>query len=183
MNDIATAVEALRRVILREPGDRLAWVARDGAEAVEKCKRDTPDLILMELMMPVMDGAEATLRIMKNTPCPILIVTSAIETNSAKVFQALGAGALDAVQAPLLGGSAKAAGFAALKFKIEKIGRLGSQDDGYKRPGKDARNEPALSSKADECLIAIGASAGGPGEHPPGRPSDSVSLHGRTSVR
>ncbi len=162
VNDSAIAVEALRQAVTREPGYRLAWVARDGAEAVEKCRQDTPDLILMDLMMPGMDGIEATRRIMNDTPCPILIVTSAIETHSAKVFQALGAGALDAVQAPLLGGSAETTAFAALKFKIDKIGRLGSQDDGYKSPGKGARNEPAPSSKADECLIAIGASAGGP---------------------
>jgi two-component system response regulator WspF len=162
VSDLATAVEALRRVIIREPGSRLAWVARDGADAVGQCKQDTPDLILMELMMPVMDGAEATRRIMKDTPCPILIVTSAIETHSAKVFQALGAGALDAVQAPLLGGSGETTGFAALKFKIDNIGRLGSQHDSYKRPGKALRNESSLSPDVNECLIAIGASAGGP---------------------
>jgi two-component system response regulator WspF len=162
VNDMAMAVEALRRVIFREPAYRLAWVARDGAEAVERCKRDIPDLILMDLMMPVMDGAEATRRIMKDTPCPILIVTSAVETYSTKVFEALGSGALDAVQTPLLGESGETAGSAALKFKIDKICRLGSQDKGQKRFGKDARNEPSLSSEASHHLIAIGASAGGP---------------------
>jgi two-component system, chemotaxis family, response regulator WspF len=162
VHDAAMAVEALQRVIIRGPGYRLAWVARDGAEAVSKCKQDTPDLILMELLMPVMDGAEATRRIMNDTPCPILIVTSAIEAHSAKVFQALGAGALDAVQTPPLGGSGEIGGFAALRFKIDQIGRRGSQVDGYKRLGKDARNESSLSTDADDCLIAIGASAGGP---------------------
>ena len=56
-NDVAIAVEALRRVIASVPGYRLAWVAVDGAEAVERCRQDTPDLILMDLIMPVMDGA------------------------------------------------------------------------------------------------------------------------------
>ncbi len=119
VNDMAIAVEALRRVIVREPDYQVAWVARNGEEAVEQCKRDTPDLILMDLMMPVMDGAEATRRIMNDTPCPILIVTSAVEANSVKVFEALGSGALDAVQTPFLGETGETAGASALKFKIE----------------------------------------------------------------
>ena len=53
MNDMAMATEALRRVLLSVPGYRLAWTACDGAEAVEKCKQDTPDLILMvRLLIP-----------------------------------------------------------------------------------------------------------------------------------
>ncbi len=162
VTDMALAAEALQRVIVRAPGNRLAWVARDGAEAVSQCRQDTPDLILMELMMPVMDGAEATRRIMDDTPCPILIVSSAVEAHSTKVFQALGAGALDVVQTPLPGGSGETAGFAALKFKIDKVGRFGSQEDGYKRLDRDTRNVSPLSSDASDCLIAIGASAGGP---------------------
>src|SRR5258708_19109347 len=152
---MAMAVEALRRVILREPGYRLAWVARDGAEAVEQCKRDTPDLILMDLMMPVMDGAEATRRIMKDTPCPILIVTSAIETHSVKVFEALGSGALDVVQTPVFGVSGETPGSAALKFKIDGIGRLGAPDAGQKRLEKNTRNEPSPDSGPRDCLTAI----------------------------
>ena len=73
---------------------------------MEKCRQDTPDLILMDLMMPVMDGVEATRRIMANTPCGILVVTSTLDGHSAKVFEALGAGALDVVQTPVLGRTA-----------------------------------------------------------------------------
>ena len=105
VNDMPMAVEALRRVLLSVPGYRLAWVACDGAEAVEKCKQDTPDLILMDLIMPVMDGVEATRRIMANTPCAILIVTATLEGHSTEVFEALGAGALDVVQTPVLRGT------------------------------------------------------------------------------
>jgi two-component system response regulator WspF len=162
VNDMAMAVEALRRVIAREPSYQLAWVAYDGAEAVKKCKQDTPDLILMDLMMPVMDGAEATRRIMKDTPCPILVVTSAVEAHSVKVFETLGSGALDVVQTPFLGGTGETAGSAALKFKIDKIDRLGAQDKGPKRSATHIRNELSRNSDASDHLVAIGASAGGP---------------------
>jgi chemotaxis response regulator CheB len=156
------AVEALRRVIIRSPDYRLAWVACDGAEAVRQCRLDTPDLILMDLIMPIMDGAEATRRIMKESPCPILIVTSAVEAHSVKVFEALGSGALDAVQTPFLGKTGETEGSAALRFKIDNIGRLGAQDKSPKNPGKDARDEPSPRADPSDRLIAIGASAGGP---------------------
>jgi len=162
VNDTAIAVESLRRIIIQDPAYRLAWIAFDGAAAVEQCRQDTPDLILMDLIMPILDGVEATRRIMNDTPCPILIVTSAIEARSAMIFQALGAGALDVVQTPAVVGNGETSGYSALKFKINSIGRLGSLDDGYKRAAQDARTQSSLSLDGSECLIAIGASSGGP---------------------
>jgi chemotaxis response regulator CheB len=159
---MAMAVEALRRAIIREPGNQVAWVARNGKDAVTQCKQDTPDLILMDLMMPVMDGVEATRRIMRESPCPILIVTSAVEAHSVKVFEALGSGALDAVQTPFLGGAGETSGSAALKFKIDQIGYLGTKDRGVRGLEKAARTEPSLNPDASDLLVAIGASAGGP---------------------
>src|SRR5438270_8661129 len=94
------AVEALRRVVASMPGYELAWVARNGIEAVERCALDTPELILMDLVMPVMDGVEATCRIMARSPCAILVVAAAVDRDSKQVFAALSAGALDAVQTP-----------------------------------------------------------------------------------
>ncbi len=159
-NDVAMAVEALRRVIAGVPGYRLAWVATDGAEAVERCRQDTPDLILMDLMMPVMDGVEATSRIMSQTPCAILIVTATLEGHSAKVFEALGAGALDAVQTPIFGGG-QSDGVPTLKIKIETIGRLINGSS----PRFNGQIETGALEKpnAKLPLVAIGASAGGPG--------------------
>jgi two-component system response regulator WspF len=90
VNDLAIATEALRRVIRAEPGYSLAWTAVNGADAIDRCRLDTPDLILMDLVMPIMDGAEATRRIMSQCPCGILVVTAALEGNIAKVFEALG---------------------------------------------------------------------------------------------
>jgi len=99
VNDMLMAREALRRVIAEVPDYSVAWTARDGAEAVKRCAADTPDLILMDLIMPVMNGIETTRKIMAQTPCAILVVTATVEGHTAMVFEALGAGALDAVPA------------------------------------------------------------------------------------
>jgi two-component system response regulator WspF len=88
VNDVVMAVEALKRVLLTVPGYEVAWVARDGADAVAHCARDIPDLILMDLFMPGMDGVEATRQIMKQSPCIILIVTASVEKHAGKVFEA-----------------------------------------------------------------------------------------------
>src|SRR5882762_7010341 len=121
VNDVIMAIEAVRRVIAKAGVDQLAWVALDGAEAVERCAADTPDLILMDLIMPKMDGVEATRRIMASTPCAIVVVTANVGENSSKVFEAMGAGALDAVNTPVLETPQAAEGADALRRKIETI--------------------------------------------------------------
>ena len=82
VNDVIMAVEAVRRVIASAGQDQIAWVALNGAEAVERCAAETPDLILMDLIMPKMDGVEATRRIMSSTPCAIVVVTANVGENS-----------------------------------------------------------------------------------------------------
>jgi chemotaxis-related protein WspD len=103
VNDLRMAAEILRRVVSSEPGYEISWIATDGAEAVARCEQDPPDLILMDLIMPVMDGVEATRRIMMQTPCAVLIVTATVSGNAGKVFEAMGYGALDAVSTPVMG--------------------------------------------------------------------------------
>ncbi|MCA1993613.1 MAG: response regulator, partial [Coleofasciculus sp. S288] len=101
VNDMLLAAEALRRVVSTVPNYEIAWIARDGVQAVEKCAKDTPDLILMDLLMPGMDGVEATRQIMLQSPCAILVVTATVSGNASKVFEAMGYGALDAVNTPV----------------------------------------------------------------------------------
>jgi two-component system response regulator WspF len=161
VNDMLMAREALRRAIAEVPADSVAWTARDGAEAVKRCADDTPELILMDLIMPVMDGVEATRLIMAKSPCAILVVTATVEGHTAKVFEALGAGALDAVQTPVLAPSGQLGGASTLKLKIETIRQFVSGSNGSKQPSRLDANEQSKSGPVNP-LVVIGASAGGP---------------------
>src|SRR6478672_9603215 len=115
------AAESLHRLIRGSGEHEIAWIARDGEEAVKLCARDLAELVLMDLIMPYMGGAEATRRIMSRTPCPILIVTATVGGNAAKVCEALGAGAIDAIDTPTVNESQKAG--KALLLKIKGIER------------------------------------------------------------
>ena len=105
-------------------GHEVAWTADDGAEAIALARADPPDLILMDLFMPGIDGVEATRRIMGESPCAILVVTATVSGHLSKVYQAMGYGALDAIDTPTLGPRGEIAGAALLLHKIEVIGRL-----------------------------------------------------------
>ena len=123
VNDLALAREVLRRLVLSVPGYTIAWTAVDGAEAVDRAGRDRPDVILMDLVMPVMDGVEATRRIMAASPCPILLVTSSVSGNFNKVYEAMGHGGLDAVNTPTLGPDGQVRDSEGLLARLAKLGR------------------------------------------------------------
>ena len=161
VNDVMAAVEAMRRVILSKREHEVAWTARNGAEALDLYTSDVPDLILMDLIMPRMDGVESTRRIMARTPCAIVVVTADVDDHSSRVFEAMGAGALDAVNTPVLESPGARGSAQALLAKIETIRKL----IGIAR----TRNESALSPPGARQpahrrghLVGIGASAGGP---------------------
>jgi len=153
VNDLSLATEALRRVVAMAPEHQVAWVAQDGAEAVRLCAGDRPDLVLMDLVMPGMDGVEATRRIMTESPCGILIVTASVESNFAKTFAAMGHGALDAVDLPQLGVGDPAASAQPLLKKLTSLSKLMAGQ-------RIAKAVPA--GRPVPPLVAIGASAGGP---------------------
>lgn len=155
VNDLALAVEALRRAIGRRSEHRIAWTAASGEEAVARCAEDTPDLVLMDLLMPGMGGVEATRQIMARSPCAILVVTASVGGNASLVFEAMGHGAIDAADVPTLGID-DYAGAQELLAKIDLIGRLVGD-----APSRQAKKPPVRRSGAKR-LVAIGASAGGP---------------------
>ncbi|MCS4284550.1 two-component system response regulator WspF [Pseudomonas sp. BIGb0278] len=159
VNDMPLAVEALRRALALEPAHELIWVAGNGQEAVERCAAQIPDLILMDLIMPVMDGVEATRRIMAVTPCAIVIVTVDRKQNVHRVFEAMGHGALDVVDTPALGAGDPREAAAPLLRKILNIGWL----IGQQRTSAPSSVPAAVREVSQRTgLVAIGSSAGGP---------------------
>jgi two-component system response regulator WspF len=168
VNDVALAREALRRVVLSSSEHEVAWTANDGTQAVALARADRPDLILMDLFMPGTDGVDATRLIMGESPCAILVVTATISGHLSKVYQAMGYGALDAIDTPTLGANGEIRGAAMLLHKIEIIGKL----VGKAANRQNDQHGPAVppisalhcsrAEKALDPLVILGASTGGP---------------------
>jgi two-component system response regulator WspF len=156
-NAAPVAAEALRRA-LAAGGHQVAWIARTGVDAVRLCADLPPDLVLMDLDLPLLDGVEATRRIMAHAPCAILIVTAGPQDNVGQVFRALGAGALDVLAAPVLPGGRDFD--TALLAKLRTVARLVT---GRAVP-VPAAPPGATHGVAHGVarLVAIGASTGGP---------------------
>ena len=127
------------------PDHTVAWMAADGVEAVAMARRDRPDLILMDLLMPHLDGAEASRQIMATTPCAILVVTATVSGNISLVYDAMGYGALDAVDTPTLGPVGEVTDAGPLVEKIGMIAKLvGAPSPGPRRPVRaGSRHAPA----------------------------------------
>lgn len=163
VNDLRLAVEALKQTLAQAPGCELAWTAVDGAQAVAKCVADRPDLILMDIVMPIMDGVEATRRIMKEAPCPILVVTSTVEGNLERVYNALGAGALDAVQGPSFRPDGTLDGVQRVVKRIRALQRIAANPLTQATvPVVQPLPGTGLAAHGQPPVLALGASTGGP---------------------
>ncbi|WOO42488.1 chemotaxis-specific protein-glutamate methyltransferase CheB [Rubellicoccus peritrichatus] len=159
VNDLAIAREALSRA-LDEGGYETAWIAIDGNEAVTKAHKDRADLILMDLVMPNLDGAAATKQIMKSASCPILVVTASVGANSELVYEAMGNGALDATTTPHVGPDGIVHAETLLK-KIEQIGLITGKLKG-EQASWVTRAPFAGKCPTHPPFLAMGSSTGGP---------------------
>lgn len=99
--DSLTVREFLVEILEGDPGIRVVGQAKNGAEAVELATQLKPDLVTMDVHMPVMDGFEATKEIMVKAPTPILIVSSSVSGREVELsLNAMRAGALMVVSKP-----------------------------------------------------------------------------------
>lgn len=160
VNDLSLAVAVLSRVVESVPEHSVAWTAADGAEAVRRVAADRPDVILMDLIMPELDGVEATRAIMAKHPCPIIIVTASVGANYGKVYEALGAGGLDAVKTPTFGPGGRVEGQQPLLDRLAKLSRQQKSASPGNTPAQADTNAPITHRLAP--MVVIGASTGGP---------------------
>ena len=86
---------ALVRMLESSPIIRVCGTARNGVEAVQKAKILQPDVITMDVDMPVLDGIEALKQIMRESPRPVVMVSSLTLEGAAVTLEALEAGAFD----------------------------------------------------------------------------------------
>jgi len=161
VNDMLMAIEGLRRVIEGNGVHQVAWTALNGNEAIAACREDIPDLVLMDIIMPGMNGVDTTREIMRVSPCPILLVTSSVNTNSALVFEAMGCGALDAINTPILTGSNAYGAQAPLLKKIAMLNIL-TQPSSLSLQSHSNTTQSKKSPSTNGPLVAIGSSSGGP---------------------
>lgn len=98
----SAVTRALLTAILEEaPGFEIVAAVADGAAAVDAVTRLRPSVVTMDLHMPRLDGVEATRRIMREAPTPIVVVTASSEVDGRMTYDALAAGALSVVARPV----------------------------------------------------------------------------------
>jgi len=176
--DSAVAREHLAHVLETDSRLQLIATAEDGLESVAQVAAYRPDVVLMDIHMPRLDGYQATRRIMEQTPTPIVLVTGSYDpADVAMTLQAVEAGALTVVEKPsaptdptYLDTARRLVDSVRLMSEVKVVHRSagviasGVGDAtraafGKYRPISRGISEPPRATKR---LIAIGASTGGP---------------------
>ena len=101
VEDSVTVRQQLLEVLATDPSFEVVGEAGDGRTAIELCKRLRPDVVTLDMMLPVMSGLAATEYIMAHFPTPILVVSSSFNRGEVfKTYDALAAGAVDVIDKP-----------------------------------------------------------------------------------
>jgi two-component system, chemotaxis family, protein-glutamate methylesterase/glutaminase len=167
VDDSATVRQVLVAVLSEKHGFRVT-VAADPLIAIEKMKKSLPDVILLDLEMPRMDGMTFLRKIMGENPLPVVICSGLTGPNTDAAIRALENGAVDIITKPKIG----VRGFleesavlledtvrAAAAARIRKSRR---RQDSLPRANRP-QGAPSFfgATKQKEKIIAIGASTGG----------------------
>lgn len=169
--DSLTVRKRLVEILSADPDIAVVGEAEDGKQAIALCQTARPDVIAMDMMMPVMTGLAATEYIMAHCPTPILIVSASVNRGELfRTYEALAAGAVDVLEKPTgdePDGVWERQFLSTLKLvsRIRVITHPRGRLAGLATSAAE-RDQSSLGPKgpAHSCdLVAIGASTGGPG--------------------
>jgi two-component system chemotaxis response regulator CheB len=165
VDDSAVSRTAFRRLLLTDPAITVVGEAVNGREALGRIPEARPDIVLMDIVMPVMDGIAATRELMSSYARPVLIISDQIGGEADMSFEALRAGALDVIGKPSATELADQATVAALCRKVKMLAEIPVVTRNRRR----ASTQPAVEQKRVDrppaeqvSMVCIGASAGGP---------------------
>ena len=164
VEDSLTVRNRLVEVLSADPEIRVVGEAGDGKTAIELCQKLRPDVVTLDMLLPVLSGLAVTEYIMAYCPTPILIVSSSTNRGDLyKTYDALAAGALDVLEKPKgdemdgvweLTFLAMAKLVSRVKVITHMRGRLASSAKVF--------SVPVTGAQSPYRLVAIGASTGGP---------------------
>jgi two-component system chemotaxis response regulator CheB len=160
VEDSLTVRKHLVETLQSDPEIEVVGEAENGQQAVDECARLRPDVVTCDIVLPVLNGLQATERIMAWCPTPILIVSASMNRRDVfNTFDALAAGAVDVLDKPSEhedGGAWRERFLSAVKLvsRIKVITHLRGRQSA---PQQDAAAPPGAYE-----LVAIGASTGGP---------------------
>jgi two-component system, chemotaxis family, protein-glutamate methylesterase/glutaminase len=168
VEDSLTARKHLVEVLNADPECEVAGEAEDGKKAIELCRTLRPDVITLDMMLPVMSGVAVTEYVMAYCPTPILVVSSSLNRGELyKTYDALAAGAVDVFEKPSgkePDGAWERGFLSSVKItsRIQVITHLrGRLAPGLASPGLPG-NVSTSNGSGHKSLVAIGASTGGP---------------------
>jgi two-component system chemotaxis response regulator CheB len=174
VDDSAFMRKIITDIISEESDFHVIYAAKNGAEAVEKTKELKPDLITMDIEMPIMNGLEALKIIMRDHPTPVVMLSSLTHDGAAETVQALEIGAVDFIQKP--SGSISLDLYKVKRSLIEKL-RIAVQttnlkefspDDTYLnttnrlKKTEEKKWPQQKNNKSFTHIVAVGTSTGGP---------------------
>jgi two-component system chemotaxis response regulator CheB len=164
VEDSAVACMLLEHLLNGDPEIQVIGTAKNGLEALEFVTQKSPDVVLMDIHMPEMDGFEATRRIMETCPVPIVICSASSKLGEAVItFRLMEAGAVACVEKPV---SPSHAAFASTVAQLRQTVKLMSEVKVVRRwPRRNAVKIPAPPIRrvpGKIAVVGIGASTGGP---------------------
>lgn len=167
VDDSAFMRKLLSDVFAAETDFYVVDTARNGKDAIEKIKRLKPDVVTLDVEMPILDGINALNIIMRECPVPVVMISSLTHDGAEATLQALDAGAVDFI-AKISGPISRVDGIrqdiidkcrAAASVDVRKL----RHPVGFKKTTPAAIPSPVVAAPLPEQrIIAIGTSTGGP---------------------